>query len=122
MSSFSFFSVPQRANSSLKVGRFVALLCVVAISATFATTARAEFRAEEYISMAGGPTSKGSFGRISIISREGQERGASKDSIVKRGETILVKRSYTSMMGSFFVTVGSLSAIVLSIVALSRTN
>ena len=83
---------------------------------------RAEFRAEEYISMAGGPTSKGSFGRISIISREGQERGASKDSIVKRGETILVKRSYTSMMGSFFVTVGSLSAIVLSIVALSRTN
>jgi protein involved in polysaccharide export with SLBB domain len=83
---------------------------------------RAEFRAAEYISMAGGPTSKGSLGRISIISREGKERGAGKDSIIKRGETLLVRSSYTSMMGSFIVTVGSLSAIVLSIVALSRTN
>jgi hypothetical protein len=83
---------------------------------------RAEFLAEEYISMAGGPSTRGSFSRISIISREGQERGAEKDSIVKRGETIVVKRSYSSMAGAFLVTVGSLTAIVLSIVALSQSS
>jgi protein involved in polysaccharide export with SLBB domain len=82
----------------------------------------AEFKVEEYISMAGGPTSKGSFNRISIISRDGRSRNAGKDSLVKRGETILVKQRYASMLGSFVVSVGSLSAIVLSIVALSRTS
>ncbi|NIM19658.1 MAG: hypothetical protein GTO51_04665 [Candidatus Latescibacteria bacterium] len=81
---------------------------------------RADFRAEEYISLAGGPTKSGGYGRMSIYSRDGTKREANKASVIYRGETILVKRKRSASLGSFIAGLGSLSAFVLAIVALTR--
>lgn len=81
---------------------------------------RADLRAEQYVSLAGGPTEEGSFNRLAIFSREGSLRDAEGGSIVYRGETIIVKQRRTVKLRSFVVGLGSLSGLVLAIVALTR--
>jgi protein involved in polysaccharide export with SLBB domain len=83
---------------------------------------RADLRAEEYISMAGGPTEKGGFGRLKVFSKDGSLRDAEEGSMVYRGETIVVKQRRTVKLRSFVIGLGSLSGLVLAIIALTQTN
>jgi len=82
----------------------------------------ADLRAEQYISLAGGPTEKGGFNRLQIFSREGSLRDAKGTSTVYRGETILVKQRRTVKLRAFVIGLGSLSGLVLAIIALTQVN
>lgn len=78
------------------------------------------YRTYRYIALAGGPTSAGSFDRLSIISLEGEERKADRESAVYRGETIVVKRRKSKLFGSVFVALTSLTGVLLSVVAITQ--
>jgi protein involved in polysaccharide export with SLBB domain len=83
---------------------------------------RADLRAEEYISLAGGPTDKGGYGSLSIFSKDGSRREGEGMSKVYRGETIVVKQRGTVKLRSFVVGLGSLSGLVLAIIAVTQIN
>jgi protein involved in polysaccharide export with SLBB domain len=83
---------------------------------------RADLRAEEYISLAGGPTEKGGYGRLQIYSTDGSLRDAIASSVVYRGETIIVKQRRTVKFRSFVIGLGSLSGLLLAIIALTQVN
>jgi protein involved in polysaccharide export with SLBB domain len=76
--------------------------------------------AERYIALAGGPGSAGSIDRIEIISPDGSKRGGDRNSTVYRGETIVVKTKRSRIFQAVFVSVTSLTSLVLSIIAVSR--
>ncbi len=78
--------------------------------------------AERYVSLAGGPSERGSMDRLEIVSMDGVKRGANRNSTVFRGETILVKQKKSRIFQSMFVSLTSLTSLVLSIIAVSRTN
>lgn len=78
--------------------------------------------AERYVAMAGGPTSNGSIDRLEIIGKDGSKRRAGRNSTVFRGETILVKQKKWRIFQTVFVSVTSLTSLVLSIYAVSRAN
>jgi hypothetical protein len=83
---------------------------------------RADLRAEQYISQAGGPTEKGGYGRLQIYSKDGSLRDAEQTSLVYRGETIIVKQRRTVKLRSFVIGLGSLSGLLLAIIALIQIN
>lgn len=76
--------------------------------------------AERYIALAGGPSNGGSIDRLEIISPDGDKRGAGRNATVYRGETILVKQKRSRIFQAVFVSVTSLTSLVLSIIAVSR--
>lgn|GEM_PF-1715320 len=76
--------------------------------------------AGRYIALAGGPESNGSIDRIDIYDVDGNRRGGNRDAEVFRGETIVVKRTRTSIFGSAFVGLTTITSLVLSIVAVTR--
>lgn len=78
--------------------------------------------AERYVALAGGPTSSGSIDRLEIIAKDGSKRRAGRNSTVFRGETILVKQKKWKIFQSVFVSVTSLTSLVLSIYAVSRAK
>jgi protein involved in polysaccharide export with SLBB domain len=78
--------------------------------------------AERYVALAGGPTSSGSMDRLEIIAKDGSKRKAGRSSTVFRGETILVKQKKWKIFQTVFVSVTSLTSLVLSIYAVSRAN
>jgi protein involved in polysaccharide export with SLBB domain len=83
---------------------------------------RADRRAEQYISLAGGPSEKGGYGRLQIFSKNGSLRDAEETSMVYRGETIIVKQRHTVKLRSFVIGLGSLSGLLLAIIALTQIN
>lgn len=78
--------------------------------------------AERYVALAGGPGNTGSIDRLEIISRDGEKRGAGRNSTVYQGETIVVKTKRSRIFQTVFVGLTSLTSLVLSIIAVSRTN
>lgn len=76
--------------------------------------------AGRYVAMAGGPNESGSIDKLLILSLDGTSRKASRDSIVFRGETILVQRRTSKIIGSIFIGLTSLTSLILSIVAVTR--
>jgi len=76
--------------------------------------------AERYIALAGGPTRAGSINKVRIYSKDGTIRDGNRESMVYRGDTILVGRRLMSYVGPAFVAFTSLTSLILSVIAVSK--
>lgn len=76
--------------------------------------------AERYVAMAGGPNNSGTMDKISIYAPDGSKRDGDRESVVFRGETILVKRKTSKIFGTVFLSLSTVTSLVLSIVAVTR--
>ncbi len=70
-----------------------------------------------YIAMANGPTERGSIDKVEIYDSRGNSREGNRDSVVYRGETILVKRRTGVILGNLFIGFVSLTSLFLSVYA-----
>jgi len=80
------------------------------------------YTAERYISLAGGPNDAGSFDKLTIYSRDGVKRSGDRSSMVYRGDTIVLETRTGRRISGWLINITSLTGLILSIVALSRTN
>jgi len=78
--------------------------------------------AGRYIAMAGGPTEVGSIDKLEIYDDHGHRRDGNRDSVVYRGETILVKRRTGVILGNLFLGFVSLTSLFLSVYAVIQQN
>jgi hypothetical protein len=78
--------------------------------------------AGRYIAMAGGPSERGSIDKLQIFDSYGNRRDANRDSVVYRGETILVKRRTGVILGNLFFGFVSLTSLFLSVYAVIQTS
>jgi protein involved in polysaccharide export with SLBB domain len=76
--------------------------------------------AGRYIAMAGGPSEAGSIDKIEIYDNRGNTRHGDRNSVVYRGETILVKRRTGVVLGNLFLGLVSLTSLFLSVYAVIR--
>jgi protein involved in polysaccharide export with SLBB domain len=76
--------------------------------------------AGRYIAMAGGPGDRGSIDRLEIYDDRGHTRSGNRDSVVYRGETILVKTRKGVIFGNVFIGVVSLTSLFLSVYAVIK--
>jgi hypothetical protein len=74
----------------------------------------------QYIGLAGGPTDRGSVDRVVIYSLDGTTRNVGRDAVPSRGDVIVVKRSKWSLLGGFFSGLIGVSAVIISIIALTK--
>jgi hypothetical protein len=72
--------------------------------------------------MAGGPSSAGSVDKLRIYDSYGNERSGDHDSTVYRGETILVKRRTSVILGNLFIGFVSVTSLFLSVYAVITAN
>jgi protein involved in polysaccharide export with SLBB domain len=77
--------------------------------------------AERYVTLAGGPNNSGSYDKVKIISREGVERKANRDSAVYRGDTIVIGTRTAKKFGAMWIGLVSLTGLVVALVALSNS-
>lgn len=75
-----------------------------------------------YIAMAGGPGERGSIDKVEIYDNHGNNRDGNRDSVVYRGETILVKRRTGVILGNLFIGFVSLTSLFLSVYAVIDNN
>jgi len=75
-----------------------------------------------YVAMAGGPNSSGSVDKIEIYDNRGNTRKGNRDSVVYRGETILVKRRTGVVLGGLFLGFVSLTSLFLSVYAVVESR
>ncbi|HEX5133163.1 MAG TPA: SLBB domain-containing protein [Candidatus Krumholzibacteria bacterium] len=78
--------------------------------------------AGRYIAMVGGPTDVGSVDKLEIYDDRGNRRDGDRDSVVYRGETILVKRRTAVVLGNVFIGFVSLTSLFLSAYAVINSN
>ncbi len=78
--------------------------------------------AGRYIAMAGGPSDTGSIDKLEIFDDRGNRRDGDRDSVVYRGETILVKRRTAVVWGNVFIGFVSLTSLFLSAYAVITAN
>jgi protein involved in polysaccharide export with SLBB domain len=78
--------------------------------------------AGRYIAMAGGPTEVGGIDKLEIYDDHGNRRDANRDSVVHRGETVLVKRRTGVLLGNLFLGFVSLTSLFLSVYAVIQQN
>ncbi len=78
--------------------------------------------ASRYIAMAGGPSDGGSVDRLQIFDSYGNRRNGNRDSVVYRGETILVKKRKGVIFGNLFISFVSLTSLFLSVYAVIRAD
>jgi protein involved in polysaccharide export with SLBB domain len=94
---------------------------VVFVAGEVVAPGRQEFQrglpAGRYIAMAGGPTETGSIDKLEIYDDHGHRRDANRDSMVYRGETVLVKRRTGVVLGNLFLGFVSLTSLFLSVYA-----
>lgn len=76
--------------------------------------------AGRYIAMAGGPTESGGIDKLEIYDDHGHRRDANRDSVVYRGETVLVKRRTGVILGGLFLGFVSLTSLFLSVYAVMQ--
>ncbi len=81
---------------------------------------RADWSVGDYLGEAGGSTPGGNRDRVSIFDRVGDSRSADRRSSVERGETVHVNRSTTSKLVNALGIVTSVTALVISVVALTQ--
>jgi hypothetical protein len=72
--------------------------------------------------MAGGPTEIGSIDKLEIFDDRGNRREGNRDSVVYRGETVLVKRRTAVILGNVFFGFVSLTSLMLSVYAVVIAN
>ena len=78
--------------------------------------------AGRYIAMAGGPSNQGSVDRLQIYDNYGNRRDGNRDSVVYRGETILVKRRKGVIFGNAFFGLVSVTSLFLSVYAVIQAE
>jgi len=78
--------------------------------------------ASRYIALAGGQTSRGSIDRLQIYSPEGSKRNGDRNSMVYRGETILVRTKKSVIFTTFFFGFTSLASLIIAVIALANTQ
>lgn len=78
--------------------------------------------AGRYIAMAGGPSQAGSIDKLEIYDSFGNSRDGDRNSVVYRGETILVKRRTGVILGNLFIGFVSLTSLFLSVYAVIRAG
>jgi protein involved in polysaccharide export with SLBB domain len=78
--------------------------------------------AGRYIAMAGGPSQAGSIDKLEIYDSFGHTRDGDRNSVVYRGETILVKRRTGVILGNLFIGFVSLTSLFLSVYAVIRAD
>ncbi|HXV13090.1 MAG TPA: SLBB domain-containing protein [Candidatus Krumholzibacteria bacterium] len=78
--------------------------------------------AGRYIAMAGGPSDAGSVDKLQIYDSYGNRRDGNRESVVYRGETILVKRRTGVILGNLFIGFVSLTSLFLSVYAVITAN
>ncbi len=76
--------------------------------------------AGRYIAMAGGPGDRGSINKLEIYDNHGHTRSGNHDSVVYRGETILVKRRTGVILGNLFIGAVTLTSLFLSVYAVIK--
>jgi hypothetical protein len=72
--------------------------------------------------MAGGPSQAGSIDKLEIYDSFGHTRDGDRNSVVYRGETILVKRRTGVILGNLFIGFVSLTSLFLSVYAVIRAD
>lgn len=78
--------------------------------------------AGRYIAMAGGPSDAGTIDKLEIYDSYGNTRKGDHDSVVYRGETILVKRRTGVILGNLFIGFVSVTSLFLSVYAVIRAD
>jgi protein involved in polysaccharide export with SLBB domain len=81
---------------------------------------RGDWTVNDYVGEAGGPSAGGSRDRAVIMDNDGNRRGGDRKSAVERGETVYLDRSTGGKASSTLGILANLSALIISIVALSR--
>jgi protein involved in polysaccharide export with SLBB domain len=74
----------------------------------------------QYIALAGGTTSAGSWSKLRVIDSEGNERKVKRTDNLHRGDVLFVGKSNFSIFSDVLLTAVSLSAIILAINALAQ--
>jgi len=80
----------------------------------------ADWSIGDYIGEAGGTSPGGSSGEVRIYDTAGKTRSGDRESLLQRGETLYVDRSFTGKASSLLGLAVNLSAVVISIVVLGR--
>lgn len=75
--------------------------------------------AERYIALAGGPTDAGSIDKLTIYASEGVKRDGGRESMVYRGDTILVRQKTSRLFRTAFVSLATITSLALSIYAVA---
>jgi protein involved in polysaccharide export with SLBB domain len=81
---------------------------------------QAAWRVGDYLGEAGGTATGGNRDHVTILSDGGRPRSGDRASVVEQGETIHVNRSTSSKVASALSIVTTVSAFVISIVALTK--
>ena len=81
---------------------------------------RAEWTVNDYLGEAGGPAQGGSRNAVSLITSDGKQRKADRSTPVHRGETLYVDRSAGSKSVNALSVLINVTALALSVVALTR--
>jgi protein involved in polysaccharide export with SLBB domain len=81
---------------------------------------RAEWTVNDYLGEAGGPAPSGTRDRVTLLASDGKQRDGDRRTPVRRGETVYVDRSVGSKAGVLLGTLISLSALAISVVALTK--
>jgi protein involved in polysaccharide export with SLBB domain len=81
---------------------------------------RGDWTAADYIGEAGGPTPAGSRDRVLVLDPDGDKRKGDRQARVERGETVYLERSASGQATAALGILANLSALIISVVALSR--
>ena len=119
----TLLAVPLQAGDVINIPR---LEDIVYVSGEVVAPGDVEFQrglpAGRYIAMAGGPTDIGSIDKLEIFDDKGNRRDGDRDSVVYRGETILVKRRTAVILGNVFIGFVSLTSLFLSAYAVIQSS
>lgn len=78
-------------------------------------------KAEHYVTLAGGPNASGSYGKLKLISLDGETRDGNRNSEVYRGDTVVVGVKTSKIWGSIWVGIVSVTGLAVALVALSNS-
>jgi protein involved in polysaccharide export with SLBB domain len=81
---------------------------------------RADWTVGDYLGEAGGTAGAGNRDRSTILGANGGEHGADRSGRVERGDTIHINRSTSSTLAAALSIVTNVSALVISVVALTK--
>lgn len=81
---------------------------------------RADWTVGDYLGEAGGVAATGNRDKATILGAQGDKRSAGRGDTVRRGETIHINRSTGAKVATSLAILTNISALVISIVALTR--
>jgi protein involved in polysaccharide export with SLBB domain len=78
------------------------------------------YTVERYVALAGGPNNIGTYDKIDIFGQDGQKRSGDRNSLIYRGETIVVKTRTSHQFGAIFSGVISITALAVAVIAVTK--